>query len=62
MCPDDEKDVWFDLQALSYLIESKEGKTPKKLKIATSCSKIKISKNKKKTFSVLIECIMWLNF
>ena len=39
--------VWFDLQTLSYLIENKEGKTPKKLKIAISRLKIKISKNKK---------------
>ena len=28
--------VWFNLQALLYLIENKEGKTPKKIKIGRS--------------------------
>ena len=37
--------VWFHLQALSYLIENKEGNTQKKLKIAISRPNIRIFKN-----------------
>ena len=37
--------IWFHLQALSYLIENKEGNTQKKLKIAISRPNIRIFEN-----------------
>ena len=42
--------IRFDLQTLLKLIEKKEEKLRKRLKIAISRSKLKISKNKKNHF------------